>query len=52
MKKPSLSALITAKLASLRAADHRSRERIRRELRALQIASQIKRQLRKERSAA
>lgn len=46
MKK--LRSLILAKAASLRSADHRSRDRIRRELKILHVALQIK----KERRAA
>ena len=47
MKKPPIRVLIKAKTAALRSANPKSRDRIRRELRALEIAQQIKRENRR-----
>lgn len=44
MKRPTIRALIKAKSAALRSAAPKSRDRIRRELRALELARQIKRE--------
>lgn len=44
MKKPSIRILIAAKLAALKSAKPKSRDRIRRELRALEVARQIKKE--------
>jgi hypothetical protein len=46
MKKPPIRVLIKAKAAALRSADPKSRDRIRRELRALEVAREIKKQCR------
>jgi hypothetical protein len=47
MKKPNIRVLIKAKAAALRSAAPKSRDRIRRELRALEVARQIKRENRR-----
>lgn len=46
MKKPTIRVLIAAKAAALKRASPKSRDRLRRELRALEIAREIKRQCR------
>ena len=47
MKKPPIRVLIKAKAAALRSASPKSRDRIRRQLRALEVAMQIKREHRR-----
>lgn len=44
MKKPNIRILIAAKAAALKRAAPKSRDRIRRQLRALEVARQIKRE--------
>lgn len=46
MKRPTIRILIAAKAASLKRAAPKSRDRIRRQLRALEVARQIKRESR------
>lgn len=42
MRKPSIRILIQAKIAALKSAKPKSRDRVRRELRALEVARQLK----------
>ena len=44
MKRPTIRILIKAKAAALRSAAPKSRDRLRRELRALEIARQIRKE--------
>lgn len=46
MKKPTMRALIAAKALALKSAAPKSRDKVRRELRALEVARQIKRESR------
>lgn len=48
MRKPNIRVLIKAKAAALKSSNPKSRDRIRRELRALEIAQQIKREHRRK----
>jgi hypothetical protein len=51
-RKNPFPALIARKEAELRTCDHRSRERIRHELRCLKTANELRRRLRAEKRAA
>ena len=47
MKKPTMRVLIAAKTAALRSSSPKSRDKIRRELRVLEVAMEIRKQCRR-----
>lgn len=47
MKKPTIKVLIAAKAAALKSSPPKSRDKVRRELRVLEVAREIKKQCRR-----